>query len=81
MGQRTIETILLLAAPALVFSVVVGLVVSVLQAVTQINESTLTFLPKILAVSLAFVVFLPWMISLMVGFTTSLLSNIPMYVR
>lgn len=81
MGQRTIEMVLLLAAPALVFSVVVGLVVSVLQAVTQINESTLTFLPKILAVSLAFVVFLPWMISLMVGFTTSLLSNIPMYVR
>jgi flagellar biosynthetic protein FliQ len=81
MGQRTIEMVLLLAAPALVFSVVVGLVVSVLQAVTQINESTLTFLPKILAVSLAFVVFLPWMISLMVGFTTSLLSNIPMYVK
>ena len=81
MGQRTIEMVLLLAAPALVFSVVVGLVVSVLQAVTQINESTLTFLPKILAVSLAFVVFLPWMISLMVGFTTSLLGNIPMYVR
>lgn len=81
MGQRTIEMVLLLAAPALVFSVVVGLAVSVLQAVTQINESTLTFLPKILAVALAFAMFLPWMISLLVGFTTTLLGNIPMYVR
>ncbi|MFZ5861429.1 MAG: flagellar biosynthesis protein FliQ [Nitrospirota bacterium] len=81
MGQRTIEMVLMLAAPALVFSVVVGLVVSVLQAVTQINEATLTFLPKILAVALAFVLFLPWMISLMVGFTTTILGNIPMYVR
>jgi flagellar biosynthetic protein FliQ len=81
MGQRTVEMVLMLAAPALVFSVVVGLAVSVLQAVTQINEATLTFLPKILAVALAFVLFLPWMISLMVGFTTTILGNIPMYVK
>lgn len=81
MGQRTIETALFLAAPALVFSIVAGLVVSIFQAVTQINEATLTFLPKILAVALAFVLFMPWMIATLVGFTTTLLTNFPMYVH
>lgn len=81
LGQRTIETALLLAAPALVFSIAAGLVVSVFQAVTQINEATLTFLPKLLAVALAFLLFLPWMVSTMVGFTATVLTNLPMYVR
>lgn len=79
--QRAIETVLLLAAPALGFSLAVGLTVSLFQAVTQINEATLTFLPKVLAVALALALFLPWMLSVLVTFTTSLIGGIPMYVN
>jgi flagellar biosynthetic protein FliQ len=81
MGQRTIETALLLSAPILITTLVVGLIVSVFQAVTQINEATLTFLPKILGVAISLAFFFPWMLSLIVGFTTNLLTNIPTYIR
>ncbi|MFY9269819.1 MAG: flagellar biosynthesis protein FliQ [Candidatus Manganitrophaceae bacterium] len=80
-GQRTIETTLLLAAPVLLFSLVAGLIVSLFQAATQINEATLTFLPKILAVTAALLIFFPWMLSLIIGFTSQILANIPNYVR
>jgi flagellar biosynthetic protein FliQ len=80
-GRSAIETMLLLMAPMLVFSLVAGLLVSVFQAVTQINEATLSFAPKILAVFLAFLLFFPWMMGLSVGYTVTLLSNIPMYAR
>lgn len=79
--QRATETAILLSGPVLIFSLVTGLLVSLFQAVTQINEATLTFLPKILAVALALFLFLPWMMSMIVGFTSNLLINIPMYVR
>lgn len=79
--QRSTETAILLSAPVLIFSLVTGLLVSLFQAVTQINEATLTFLPKILAVALALFLFLPWMMSMIVGFTRNILINIPMYVR
>jgi flagellar biosynthetic protein FliQ len=79
--QRTIETTLYLAAPVLLISLAVGLLISLLQAVTQINEPTLTFLPKLLAAALALFLFFPWMISLMVGFSSGLISNIPNYIR
>ncbi len=81
MGQQTIETALLLAAPALLFSLVAGLLISLFQAVTQINEATLTFLPKILAVTLALILFFPWMLSLMIAFTSRILINIPNYIH
>ena len=80
-GQRTIETALFLSAPLLISTLIIGLIVSVLQAVTQINETTLTFLPKILAVAVALVVFFPWMLSLIVGFTSNLFIQIPNYIR
>lgn len=81
LGRSAIETMLLLAAPMLVFSLGVGLLVSIFQAMTQINEATLSFVPKILAVVLAFVLFLPWLMSVSVGFTVNLLMNIPMYAH
>ncbi len=81
MGNRTIETALFLSAPVLITTLVIGLIVSLFQAVTQINEATLTFLPKILAVAISLVLFFPWMLSLIVGFTTNLLTNIPTYIR
>jgi len=81
LGQRTIETALFLSAPLLISTLVIGLIISLLQAVTQINEATLSFLPKILAVAVTLVVFFPWMLSLIVGFTTNIFSNIPNYIH
>ena len=68
---------LLLASPMLCLGLVVGLVVSIFQAVTQINEMTLTFIPKILAVVGALIVCLPWMITKIVGFATEMMTSIP----
>jgi flagellar biosynthesis protein FliQ len=81
LGQETIKTTLLLAAPLLVCALVVGLMVSVFQAVTQINEATLSFIPKILAVVVALIVCAPWMLDVISHFTTTLFENITTYVR
>jgi flagellar biosynthetic protein FliQ len=76
-----IRTFLLAAGPVLLVSLVVGFLISLLQAVTQIQDFTLTFVPKILAVFLCLFLFLPWMASVLMSFTTRLIENIPMYVR
>lgn len=68
---------LMVSAPMLAFGLLVGLVISVLQAVTQIHEMTLTFIPKIVAVAFALLMFLPWMINLLTDFTTRLFESIP----
>ena len=67
--RQAVYTMLIVSAPMLGFALMVGLGVSILQAVTQINEMTLTFVPKIIAVTVALVVFLPWIIKMLVGFT------------
>jgi len=77
LGRSAIYTVLLVAAPMLVFSLMVGLTIAILQGVTQIQEMTLTFIPKIIAVALALIFFLPWMINTLLNFTTQLLSIIP----
>ncbi|MDI7248278.1 MAG: flagellar biosynthesis protein FliQ [Bacillota bacterium] len=79
-GQHAILVTLEVAAPVLVFALVAGLVVSVLQAVTQIQEMTLALVPKILAVILALVVFGPWMMRTLVEFARDLFTNLPNYV-
>ncbi len=79
--QRSIEGVVLLVAPALLVSLLVGVIVSLFQAVTQINEATVTFLPKVLAVALALFLSLPWMLSFFLDFTKNLLGNIPTYLR
>lgn len=76
LGREAITTALLVAAPILGFSLVTGLLVSVFQAVTQINEVTLTFVPKILAVFLALALFGPWSMNIMLGFAERLLGNL-----
>ena len=81
LGHETIKTTLLLAAPLLICALVVGLIVSVFQAVTQINEATLSFIPKILAVVVALVICAPWMLDVISRFTTTLFENIVTYVR
>ncbi len=80
-AAEAIKVTLLLAAPMLVVGLAVGLVVSIFQAVTQIQEMTLTFVPKIVAVMVALIVALPWMINLMVTYTRELFQAIPMYIR
>ncbi len=76
-GQRALEITLLLAAPLLLTALVTGLLVSAFQAATQINEMTLSFIPKLLAVALALVVAGPWMLKILVGYTHELIASIP----
>ena len=68
---------ILIAAPMLGFGLLVGPIVSIFQAVTQINEMTLTFVPKIIAVAAAFAIFLPWILRLLVDFTIQLIRMFP----
>jgi len=80
LGREAITLTLLVSAPMLIFGLVVGLLISILQAVTQIHEMPLTFIPKIVAVALALLLFLPWIINMMVDFTTRLFGTIPTLV-
>jgi flagellar biosynthetic protein FliQ len=80
-GQSALEVTLALAGPVLLFGLVAGLAVSVFQALTQINEITLTFIPKIAATAVALVLFGPWMLARLIGFTTTLFQSLPGYVR
>ena len=66
---------LMVSAPMLVSGMVIGLVISIFQSVTQIQEITLTFVPKIVVVMATFLLFLPWMLSLLLGFTQPLLGD------
>lgn len=70
--RRALTLALLVSAPMLAGGLVIGLIVSVFQAVTQIHEMTLTFIPKILTVVLALVLFLPWMTDMLLQFTVEL---------
>ena len=76
LARRSFEATLMLAAPLLIASLVVGLIISVFQAVTSINEATLAFAPKIIAVMVAMIIFFPWMMSYMSDFTREIYSFI-----
>ncbi|HTQ36237.1 MAG TPA: flagellar biosynthesis protein FliQ [Steroidobacteraceae bacterium] len=76
-GTRALEITLLLAAPLLLVTLVTGLLVGVFQAATQINEMTLSFIPKLLAMAVTIAVAGPWMIKLLVGYTRQLFESIP----
>jgi flagellar biosynthetic protein FliQ len=76
LGRQAIETILLVASPMLLAGLTVGLLISIFQAATQINEQTMTFIPKIVAVFVTLLLFAPWMIKIMLSFTTSVLTRI-----
>ena len=79
--MESIKTTLLLSAPMLGFGLVTGLAVSIFQAVTSIQEITLTFIPKILAVFLSILLFFPWLMQLMLTFTSKILTNFPEYIQ
>jgi len=79
-AQRAILVTLKLSAPILGFALLTGVLVSLFQAMTQIQELTLALIPKILAVVLALVLFGPWMLRVIVEFTSELFTNMPHYV-
>ena len=80
-GREALTMVLLISSPLLVSALVVGVTISIFQAITSIQEMTLTFIPKILAVMIALVVFFPWMMRVLLNFTEKLFVNIPMYIR
>jgi len=80
LAREAIWTVLLVSAPALGLGIIVGLVISIFQATTQIQEQTLTFVPKIFAVLLALVVFGPWMLRILVDFGERLLGNLQAFI-
>ena len=80
-GRQALITVLLVAGPALLTGMVIGLFVSIFQSVTQIQEFTLTFVPKILAVVTVFIFALPWMLNTLLGFVIRLYSNLQVFAR
>ena len=80
MGSQAIHVSLLLGAPLLVVALVVGLVVSIFQAATQINEATLSFIPKLLAVFVTLVIAGPWMLGQMLDYMRTLFNGIPQLI-
>ena len=77
LGKEAIPLMLMISAPMLIAGLIVGLGISIMQAVTQIHEVTLTFIPKILAVSITLMASLPWMLQKMLDFMQTLMAGIP----
>jgi flagellar biosynthetic protein FliQ len=80
-GREALFLVLLLSAPLLGFALIVGVIISIFQAVTQIQEMTLTFVPKIIVTLLAIALFGPWILRILLNFTSSLLLNLPEYMK
>lgn len=80
-AQEAIKTTILVSMPMLGLGLAVGLIVSIFQAVTQIHEMTLTFVPKILVVLLALLFFASWMLQNLMHFTSTAIEQIPLYIR
>ncbi|WP_294946301.1 flagellar biosynthesis protein FliQ [Sulfurivirga sp.] len=80
LGQKMMEVIVMLSAPLLLPALIVGLLVGMFQAATQINEMTLSFIPKLAVVAVAVVVFGPWMLDVWLSFTRELWQNIPVLI-
>ena len=78
--RHAVQVSLLVAAPMLVTALVVGVVVSLIQAVTQIQEQTLTFIPKLLILALVFILTLPWMMGTLIDYLTGVLRSLPSLV-
>jgi flagellar biosynthetic protein FliQ len=77
LAKESIKLCILISGPFLLTALIVGLIISILQAVTQIQEMTLTFVPKILALIVVFVLTLPWLLKKLISFTENLILNIP----
>ena len=77
LGRQAMEVTLMVAAPMLLVALIVGLLVSIFQAATQINESTLSFIPKLVGIFIALIVAGPWMLTIMLDYMRQLFSGIP----
>jgi flagellar biosynthetic protein FliQ len=77
MGRTAMEVTLMVAAPMLLVALIIGLIVSIFQAATQINEATLSFIPKLVGIFVALVVAGPWMLSVMLDYMRQVFSGIP----
>ncbi|HEY3590891.1 MAG TPA: flagellar biosynthesis protein FliQ [Buttiauxella sp.] len=77
LGFQAIKVGLMIAAPMLITALLTGLIISILQASTQINEMTLSFIPKILAIVLVVIALGPWMLSIFLDYMRALFSNLP----
>ena len=80
LGQEALFIVMIVAAPMLGLGLIVGLMVSVFQATTSIQEQTLAFIPKIIAVFVAILIFGPWMLRIMTEYLTNILVNLPGYI-
>jgi flagellar biosynthetic protein FliQ len=80
LGRHAIEVTLMIAAPMLLVALIIGLIVSIFQAATQINESTLSFIPKLVGIFIALVVAGPWMLSVMLDYMREIFGNLPALV-
>ncbi len=81
LGQDALKTLAMLSAPLLLSTLVIGLIISIFQALTQINENTLTFVPKMVVIAIVLILAGPWMLDLMNTYTTNLFENIATVVR
>jgi flagellar biosynthetic protein FliQ len=79
-GQHALEMTMLLAAPLLLVALAVGLLVGIFQAATQINEMTLSFIPKLIGMAVALMIAGPWMLRELIGYTRALIESIPSLV-
>jgi flagellar biosynthetic protein FliQ len=77
MGRNAMEVTLMVAAPLLLVALIIGLIVSIFQAATQINEATLSFIPKLVGIFVALVVAGPWMLSVMLDYMRQVFTGIP----
>ncbi len=81
LATQTLRTALLLAAPPLVASLIVGVVISIFQSITQIQEQTLVLVPKMFTIVIVLIFTLPWMLQLLINFTSNLFLHLPNFVR
>ena len=80
-GGRALEVALLLAAPMLIVGLVTGLIIGAFQAATSINEQTLSFIPKLIAISATLVLAGPWMLKVLISYTRELFASIPSLIN
>lgn len=81
MGQQAMLTILIMSAPMLGFGLIIGLGVSIFQTITSIQEQTLTFVPKIVAVFASVIIFGPWLLSIIINYTNELFNNLSRFIQ
>ncbi len=81
MARKALYVLLQMSAPVLIITLIVGLLVSIIQATTQIQEQTMTFITKILAVIFTLIILGPWMLNIITGYTSNLLNNLTQFIR